>query len=270
MGLALLLGCLEQPDIAERPLVVVSVLPQAFFVERIAGDLARVEVMIPPGASPHIHEPTISGLEAVAEAILYVKVGHPRFAYERAWLDSLLADRPDLPVVDASDGLDRSAEDPHLWLSPRHARRMSASIHAALFALLPAERETLGANLDALSAEIDAVDRDLGRLFAGKQGGTFVVFHPAWGHLADDYGLVQLAIEREGKEPTPRELALVVEKARSAGVGVVFVQPQLDRAAAEVIAAEIGARVEILDPLAYEWSDNLRRVGQALADAINP
>jgi zinc transport system substrate-binding protein len=264
-GLCLVAGCGAPAPSDDVPLVAVSVLPQAWFVDRIAGDRVRVAVMIPPGASPAFHEPGIEQVRAIAGAALYLEMGH--LPFESAWLDRLLAEQPALPVVRSVTTVDLDA-DPHVWVSPRFARVMARRIHAALATLLPQHREALDSNLARLLDEVDAVDAHCRRRLESRRGGTFLVFHPAWDHFAEEYGLLQIAIQREGKEPDAGALATLIQQARGAGVKVVFAQPHFDSASAEVIAAEIGARVELIDPLAYAWSDNLRQVADAIADAV--
>jgi zinc transport system substrate-binding protein len=250
--------------------VAVSVLPQRSFVEKIAGDRVRVEVMIPPGANPATHEPGVEQLRWLSRAILYVKVGHPGFPFEAAWLDRLLADHPGLEVVDTGAGLGARAGDPHLWVSPRRAAAMAEAIAAALIRALPAERDAFQANLARFSAEVDALDAEIGRILAPHRGERFLVVHPAWGYLAEDYGLQQVALEPEGKEPDAGTLARRIREARAAGVQVVFAQPHFDDAAARVVADEIGARVEMLDPLAPAWGENLLQVAHAVAAGAVP
>lgn len=266
--LAVLAGCSQPAATDARPLVVVSVPPQAYFVERIAGNLVRVEVMIPPGANPVTHEPTIAQLRSVAGAALYAKVGHPNFPYERTWLEALLEDTPELHVVDTFAGVPRRLEDPHVWLSPPHARTMARNLEAALAALLPEHEGALEEKLGRFVAEIDALDAEIRALLAAKRGGRFLVFHPAWGYFAESYGLRQLAIERDQKEPDARQLAELIQRAREAGTQVVFAQPQFDPAGAELVAREIGGRVEVLDPLAYDWASNLRSVARRIGDGV--
>jgi zinc transport system substrate-binding protein len=261
-------GCAERPEVDARPLVMVSVLPQKYFVERIAGDRVRVEVMIPPGASPGFYEPTIGQLKALSAASLYVEVGHPSFPFEKAWLGRLLTERADLAVTNASAGISHAEPDPHLWVSPRHALEMTRAIAAALEGLLPEHEAELDENLRRFESEVRDLDAKLHALLDEHRGGRFFVFHPAWGYFAREYGLVQVAIEREGKEPDPREVATLIREAREAGVRVIFVQPQFDPASAELIAREISASVEVLDPLAPDWSANLYRVGVQLRGAL--
>jgi zinc transport system substrate-binding protein len=267
---ALLSACSEPPPTERTPLVVVSVPPQQFFVERVAGERVRVEIMVPPGASPALHEPTIAQVRALSSAALYVKVGHPSFPFERAWLDRLLAERVDLRVVDASGGVADSDEDPHLWVSPPRALEMTRNIAAALVDLLPEHADELNENLRRFESEVSGLDGELHALLDPVRGGRFFVFHPAWGYLAKEYGLVQVAIEARGKEPDPKRVATLIREARAAGARVIFVQPQFDPSSAELVAREISGRVETLDPLASDWSENLRRVGLRLRAAAVP
>jgi zinc transport system substrate-binding protein len=267
------------------PIVLVSVEPQAYFVERLAGELVEIVVLVPPGASPATHEPTMQQMQAVEQAALYVKVGHPGFPFERTWLDRLLGDRGDLPVVDCSAHVDLHAGgehgstssdahdhghagDPHVWLSPVAVRAMVPDIAAALATIMPARRATIEASRDSLLADIDRLDADIRAVLAGVTQRRFYVFHPAWGRFAADYGLEQVAIETGGKEPDPHTLAELAEQARAEGVPVIFVQPQFSRRSAEVMAAEVGAHVVPLDPLARDWLDNLRRAAMALRGVL--
>ncbi|MCA9512166.1 MAG: zinc ABC transporter substrate-binding protein, partial [Myxococcales bacterium] len=142
------------------------------------------------------------------------------------------------------------------------------SVARALADALPAERAAIDARLEGLRRDAEALDAELRARLAPVRGRTFLVFHPAFGYLAREYGLVQVAIEDEGKEPDAHELARLVARARDEGVRVIFVQPQFDRAAAQTIADEVGARLEVLDPLAPDWDDNLRRVARALAEGL--
>lgn len=261
-------GCGGEQGSESRPLVMVSVLPQKYVVDRVAGALVRVEVMIPPGANPSTYEPSLTSMSLLGDAALYVKVGHPHFPFEEAWLDRILAEAPGLPVVDGSAGVQTREGDPHVWVAPRHVEQMAVRLELALGKILPEHRETLQANLASFRSEITALDGEIRELLADKEGSRFLVFHPSWGHFADAYGLVQVAIEHEHKEPGAHELGELIEHARQQSVQVVFIQPQFDRSAADTLAREIDARVEPLDPLAYDWPANLRRAARSLAEGM--
>jgi len=253
------------PAPPQRPTVAVSVPPQAWLVERLADGLVDVVVMVPPGANPATYEPELTERRAFARASLYVKVGHPHFPFEVAWLDRLLRDRPDLPVVDGTRGITAFASDPHLWLSPSRMAAMTGPLTDALVGLLPAEADAIRKRESVLRDELTATDARLREIFADSRGKTFLALHPAWGYLADEYGLVQLAIQRENREPDPRWLAELIERARALRIEVVFSQPHVDPASARVVAAAIGARVEAIDPLARAWHRNLVHVAERLA-----
>jgi zinc transport system substrate-binding protein len=261
-------GCARAAPDDVRPLVAVSVPPQKWLVERLAGDLVQVRVMVPPGAEAHAYEPTLGDLRALSGARLYVAVGHPKFSFEEAWLAKLLRDLPDLRVVDGQEGARSDAGDPHVWLAPSQMHAMARNVAAALSDLLPTHRATIEASHAALETEVDGLDAELRRRFDEVRGRRFFVFHPAWGYFAREYGLVQVAIEREGHEPDPSTLARVMDDARASGVKIVFVQPQQSSAGARLVAEEIGARIETIDPMAEDWSTNLPSVGRKIAEGL--
>lgn len=265
-ALATLVACAQRAD-DSRPVVAVSVAPQAWFVKRIAGERVRVLVMVPPGASPVTHAPTLAQMRALSEAVLYVRVGHPAFPFEAAWLERVLSEMDGLRILDTVSQT-RAGTDPHVWLDPERARELARNVADALVELLPADREALLAALDPLLAEIDAVEAELRARLEPLRGGAFMVFHPAWNPLTARYGLEQIAIEADGKEPSAPELARLIEMGRRRGVRVIFAQPHFDPASAAAVAREIGARVELIDPLAYEWADNLREVARSLSEGV--
>jgi len=268
LGGLLVLACGAEGTVEGRPLVFVSVPPQRFVVQEVAGDLVRVEVMIPPGASPRTYEPTLSQMQAFEKAAMYVKVGHPNFPFEKTWLDRLLRDAPKLRVVDASSGLELREGDPHVWLAPAHVAHMAGRVASGLEEVLADEEEQLRENLEAFRERVAEVDRRIARMLADAEGEEFFVFHPAWGYFAEAYGLRQVAIEHDHKEPDPREMADLIERVRDAKAAVIFVQPQFDATSARTIARETRARVEVLDPLAEDWDENLIRAARALAEGM--
>jgi zinc transport system substrate-binding protein len=251
---------------------VVSVPPLAWVVERVGGERVTVEVMIPPGTSPHAYEPSPRAMAVLDRADLFVAVGHPHLAFERQHVEPALARREGIAVVrlvgsgGAAAGPARDA-DPHVWLSPSRMAAAAREVAAALARIDPAGAASYRRNLAAVEAEIAALDAELRAHLAGSRGRSFLVYHPAWAAFGEEYGLTQVAIERGGKEPGPRELARLVAEARRAGVDTVFVQQGFSDRPARVVAREIGARVVPLDPLARDWAANLRRAAGAIAAA---
>jgi zinc transport system substrate-binding protein len=246
--------------------------------------------MVQPGDSPHTYDPTPRQVAALARADLYVAIGG---TFEDAWMGRIRGVNPKMKVLDTGEGMARrrleddaeadrdrdgghehahehGAADPHLWTSPPLVKQMAVRIRDALSGLDPANAALYAANTAAFVAELDALDQDIRARLAGVAGARFMVFHPAWGYFADAYGVVQVPIEREGKEPGPRALAALIDQARRDGVRVIFVQPQFSRKAAAQVAVAIGGRVEVMDNLAADYSANLRRVADALAQAGRP
>ncbi len=256
-------------------------------------------MLVPPGASPATYEPKPSQMAALAKAKALFTIGVP---FEGAWLPRLRAAAPDLRVIATDAGISKQpigdhqeAEedgghqdrqehqghsghegqeghhrhhrglDPHIWLSPPLVKKQVVTIAAALEQMLPDEADKIAANRDSFLSAIDELDSELHTILAGRQGMTFMVFHPSWGYFATEYGLHQQAVEIEGKAPKPAQLAAFIEKAKAMGIRTIFVQPQFSTRAAEVVAAETGAVVTVADPLAEQWAANLRRVARLLA-----
>ena len=285
----------------KRMVVFVSIAPQKYFVQQIGRELVDVQLMVPPGADPHAYEPKPLQMVAISRAKLYLAVGG---AFENAWLKRISAANPQMKVVYTDDGIaklpmaahhdeiqaqahnqDRtppagssdtqeirrhaqSGLDPHIWLSPPLVKIQARTITNALQGLDPAHRSVYEANYGQFAASIDALDRQLKHLFAGKQGMQFMVFHPAWGYFAHAYGLQQLPIEFEGKAPKPAQLREVIEHARAKGIKVIFVQPQFSVKSAKLVAREIGGQVVFADPLAEDWLANMRRIAERFEAAL--
>lgn len=255
----------------------VSVLPQKYLLERIAADLADVRVMVGPGQSPATYEPTPRQMTALGKARLYFRMGVP---FEVVWMPKIAAISPGLRIVDQRKAIEGSepgndtrkshqhVSDPHLWTSPLLARHIAEQMKEALIDADPANIKTYEGNCSRLVMELEELDRNIRSVLSAAKGKRFMVFHPAWGHFAREYGLVQIAIETEGKSPGPRSLAAVIRKAREAGIEVIYVQSQFSRRDAEAVARVLGARVAALDPLAEDYPENMIRVARELAGEL--
>jgi zinc transport system substrate-binding protein len=166
------------------------------------------------------------------------------------------------------DDHEHAGLDPHIWLSPPLVKIQARTILAALQEADPAHRSVYEANFKEFTAQIDQLDADLKKTFAGKKGLQFMVFHPAWGYFAHAYGLKQVPIEIEGKDPKPAQLKELIQHARENGIKVVFVQPQFSTKSAELVAREIGGQVAFANPLAEDWMANLREVADKFQRAL--
>jgi zinc transport system substrate-binding protein len=262
--------------------VAVSVPPQGYFVRRIGGERVQVEVMIPPGYS-HVDYPlTPRQVAALSRARLYVAVGHPAFEFEQVQLKPVLRDLPGLQIVDMSRGMSliagevegdedehgRAVGDPHVWVAPDTVAVAARNIESALAGIDPAHAAEYRANLQRFEADVAALDREIRARLAGRQGDRFMVYHPTWGYFARQYGLQQVAIEAEGKEPSAQRLIQLIDRARRERIEVVFVQAGFPRKSAQVIAEAVGGRVLVADPQDPDWLGNLRRVARELQEAL--
>ena len=272
------------PAFADRLPVFVSIAPQKYFVQQIGGDLVDVQVVVQPGADPHTYEPKPDQMMAMSKCKIYFAIGVP---FEKTWLGKFSAINPNMLIVHTDQGIEKipmaaddhhghdengasegqhdeghdhhhGSMDPHIWLSPPLVKIQAEHIRDALVEVDPANESTYSANFKEFAAQIDAIDAEFKRIFAGKRGMEFMVFHPAWGYFASTYGLRQMPVEIEGKEPKPAQLKELIERARRRNIRVIFVQPQFSSKSAAMVARAIGGEVVVADPLASDWAANLR------------
>jgi len=256
-------GPAEKESSGDKLRVVVSILPQVEFAAKVGGDRVEVSSMIPPGAEPHEYEPKPSQLTGLNSAHLYIQMGSG-IPFEQVWMERMQGVNAEMPVIDSAEGIETLDADPHVWLSPRHAQTIVANICRGLTQVDPAHRDYYEQNRDRYLEELKTLDEQLSRSLATAGVERFMVYHPSWSYFARDYGLEQLAVEVEGKEPTIQGLAELVRRARELEVDILFVEPQFAGRSARTIAAEIGARVAPLDPLPRHYADQLRRFAAQL------
>jgi zinc transport system substrate-binding protein len=271
-----------RPGAPSAPLTVfVSIVPQKYFVDRISNGLVNCLVMVPPGADPHTFEPHPAQMSLLSTAKAYFAIG---LEFENPWLPKFAAVSRAMRIVHTDSQVAKiSSEDadgrgpaegrgldPHIWLSPALVKQQVQTITAALAEIDTARAAAYGRNRDLFLAAIDSLDRQLHALLPCDTGvrphKAFLVYHPTWGYFAKDYCLRQVAIEAEGKDPSPRMMKNIIDTARFYRIRTVFVQPEFSRTSAEVIARELGAGVLDADALAYDWKNNLLYVAGKLAE----
>lgn len=248
--------------------VMTTLEPLAFFASEIGRELVEAQAIVPYGVCPESFEPTIKQAQLLAKAQVLIKVGHPALAFETQWLPAILADYPDIRTVDASDGIGLIEHDPHLWMSANTAKLLSESIAAVFAEMVPTKRDFFIANKNSLVTKINVLDAELKHLFANRSGSSFLVLHPAWAYLAKDYNLHQLAVENEGKEPSPLELAKIISQAKELKFTEMFVQPGLPPDSAEVFRKELGVRILYLDPLKKDWLANMHETAILISNSL--
>jgi len=252
----------------ERIPVAVTVAPQAYFVERVGGNRVDVRVMIPKGVCPETYEPTPRQLISLSNAIIYVKIGQDIFPAEKKYLNVLKKNSAKIEVVGFSESINRLKDDPHVWLSPSAVKKISHNIYQALINIDPAHKGYYEGNLLLFLKDIENMELGIKKALAGKEGKAFLVYHPAWGYFAAEFGLKQLAIEKEGKSVSASELRRIVEVAKDKGIDVIFVQKGFDAKSARSVAREIKGRVMEVDPLEKDWISNLNNFALLLRTVI--
>jgi len=260
---------------AEAIPVFVSIVPQKYFVEKIGGELVAIYVMVPPGASPERYEPKPQQMIALAKAKIYFAVGVP---FEKAWLKKIISTNPGMRCIHTESGIEKipmqhnhahGIQDPHIWLSPPLVMIQARNILSGLVAVDPAHKTVYEANYKKFIVELVDLDAEIRGVFAERgKGLEFMVFHPAWGYFARAYGLKQVSVEIDGKAPKPADLQRLIQHAKERDIKVVFTQPQFSSKHAKVIADAIGGQIVFINPLAPDWSDNLRRIAAKFKAAL--
>lgn len=257
--------------------VAVTIPPEQEFVERVGGDHVRVILLVPPGADPHTYEPPPGVIADLADADIYAVVGSG-IEFELAWKDKIAAMNPGMLIVDCSRGIDlistgeedHSGTDPHIWLSPGNAKVMVENICQGLIEVDPANADEYRRNADTYQGGLDALDREIAGALAESGVEKIMVYHPSWAYFARDYGLEEIPIENEGKEPSPRGIEHLIKQAKEEHITVIFASPEYSTRSAEVIADEIGGTVVLVSPLAKDYLANMRHVAAAFAGSGSP
>jgi zinc transport system substrate-binding protein len=266
--------------------IFVSILPQKYFAERVAGDHVKVSVMVGNGKSPATYEPTPKQMVLLDNSQLYFKIGVP---FESIWIDAISELNPDLEIIECCTELitgqfeghshehhvgEQNAKkehakkinaiDPNIWTSPANAKYIALKMKKALIENYPVYAKEFENNYSRLIEDLDRLDQDIKSSLAQLDNRYIVVSHPSWGYYAEAYDLIQVPIEVDGKEVRAKSLAKLIEFARSKNINRVFVQKQFNKNSAEIIAREIAADVIELDPLAEDYIANLYYVTDAI------
>jgi len=281
-GLLFSQGKAEEQDPVGKPILALSILPQAYFAQRIAGDLLDTVVLVGEGQSPHSYEPTPSQMALLAKAEAWILSGTD---FELVLEDKISSLYPNLLVIDGTEGVtfrsmeahdhdeqaigeDSLERDRHTWLGWESAKILASHVLKTSIILLPEQRSLLEANHQLLIDDIDATFLELKEKLAPLAGRKVFVYHPSFGYFFDEFGLIQEAVEIGGKEPTAKDLSRLIQEAKEDKAVALFVQKQFPLTAAQTVAKAAGASVLALDPLARDWMANIRSMGEALLGTI--
>lgn len=276
-----LLACQTTKKADQKDVITVSILPQKYFIERIAGDLVEVNVLIPPGASPAAYSLVPSQLKDIVYSKAWFRMDH--LGFELSWTDKIINANREMKIFVLSEGIDLiSGEkeehgdhehiggvDPHFWMSPHEVSVIAENTLKALTNLYPDQEKMFLENFEKLKTDIAEVDKHVTEVLADVKNRSFLVFHPALTYFARQYGLEQIALENMGKEPSPKHVKEVVQFAIEKNIRFIFIQKEFDRENAQIIAEEIGGQVIQINPLNYDWIEQMKETTANLKNALN-
>jgi zinc transport system substrate-binding protein len=273
----MLLGCCLSVRVvadSEKIPVFVSIPPQKQFVEKIGGNLVQVEVLLPPGESPETFSPSPKMLVSLSKAKLYFQIGVP---FEKNLLGSIQSLNHDIKIIMCCDHIikvhqhlpdEHGHYDLHIWSSPINVMKIAHDIKEALSLIDPANAEEYSGNYFSYIAELTTLDRDIKQRLAERRTNYFIVSHAAWGDFADQYGLQQIAMEKNNRESGPKSLLNIIRLAHSENINTLFVQEQYKTPSVYSLARELSASIVELDPLAEDYLTNMVRISARIADAL--
>jgi len=288
-GLLFLLSCNTKQTTDEK-VVSVTIEPQRYFAEKIAGDKFRINCVVPVGQSPETYDPTPQQMIQIGKSTAYLQIGH--IGFELAWMDNIKANNQGMQVFDTSDGLELlvgsedcghdhhgdgdehrhehhqhpGGIDPHIWSSITGAKVVAWNTLHAFITLDKENTQYYWKNYNQLLEEIGQTEKTIKDLLKPVLSRAFIIYHPALTYFAEEFNLTQLTIEMDGKEPSPAQLKELIDLSRNYNVRVVFIQQEFDQKNAELIAKETNCRMVRINPLAYDWSKELIHIAKSLAD----
>ena len=276
--IVLLISCGRDRNNTRVRIITVSIAPIKYFVEQIAGSDFQINIMVPVGADPHTYEPFPEQINRLRKSEAYISNGY--LSFEMSWLDRFYQTNPRMKKLSLGDKIDllvsshqhegghEEGADPHYWMSPKCALIMASSIKELLCNLNSSQKQKYEINFQSLVLKIQALDEKAKEYFEGAEHKSFMIYHPNLGYLARDYGLEEIPVEFEGKEPPPSRIRELIDRARRDNLKIIFVQREYDTKNAKAIAGEIGAELKIIDPLSEEWQQSTMDIINSLHNSL--
>ena len=268
-------ACGNTAQKSEKAIITVTLEPLRYFTEAIDGENYKIVSMVPKGSSPESYDPTPQQLVNLSKSQAYFRIGH--IGFEQAWMKKLEANCPNMKIYDTSKGIDlirdkghwhgnhfhEGGVEPHIWNSTQNALIIADNIYQALCELDSTHQADYKNRLDSLKQSIQQTDAETRKLLENADS-TFLIYHPALSYFARDYGLKQISIEEGGKEPSPAQLKKLIETCRNKNVHTIFIQQEFDQRNAQLIAHELGIDIVSINPLSYDWTEEMLQTAKAL------
>lgn len=269
-----LMSCARNID--SKPVITVSIQPQKYFLEKIAGDRWEVKCLLSNGANPESYDPAMTHLLNLESSKAYFRMGN--IPFESAIINKVHNNNPALRIYNNSDGIEiisgthshgdikhTDAPDPHTWTSVKNARIIARNMYEAMTDLDPEHKNTYSKNYRNLIQSLDSLDASLDSILSPCRGKAFVVWHPSLSYFARDYGLRQISLSPEGKEASVNMMQEAVDSARASGAEVLFFQKEIDSRQAETANEQIGTEMVSINPLSYNWNKEIINIANAIA-----
>ncbi|MHC1702479.1 MAG: metal ABC transporter solute-binding protein, Zn/Mn family [Tenuifilaceae bacterium] len=278
------IGCTsnKKAETNSKSTISVSILPQKYIIDRLTDSTIEVNVMVPPGTSPEMYEPSPVQMKNVANSLIYFAVGPLEF--ENAILPKIKELNPTIKFVNQSENIslieghehhaimgeqsNHTCYDPHVWTSTREYKQMTKEAFTVLCELFPEKEPQFNSNYSKIINDIDSLDVYIKNILLSAKTKNFLIYHPALSYFARDYGLNQISIEEDGKNPSAKKMANLVKAAKAEGLKTVFIQSQFDSHNAEILAMELGGDIIKIDPLGYDWLTNMYDLANNLSVAL--
>jgi zinc transport system substrate-binding protein len=260
-------GCSYNHKNINKRIVTVTIEPLRYFTEQIAGDKFLVRTMVPNGSSPETYEPTAKQMIELSKSDLYIKVGN--LGFERIWMKKLNESAPHLIMINSSDGITPATSsnetiDPHTWTSPANAKIIALNIYRSLCDLDQKDSLYFKERLTELNKHIDAINYIIRNNLKKQRCSNFLIYHPTLTYFARDYGIKQIPIEEEGKEPSASQLKTIIATAKAKHVKILLIQKEFSTRNTDVIIQSTGVKPVEINPLAYDWCKEMVKISMSL------
>jgi ABC-type Zn uptake system ZnuABC Zn-binding protein ZnuA len=255
------------PSKKSQRMITVTIEPLRYFTEEIAGNKFDVATMVPNGSSPETYEPTARQMVKLSGSDLYIKVGN--IGFERTWMKKLESNAPHTIIINSSEGIalqknGNGVADPHVWMSASNAKIIARNIYKALSEIDSKDSIYFKSNLAKLLEKIEITDINVRESISKNKTLTFLIYHPALTYFARDYGLKQIPIEEEGREPSAAQLQQIISTAKQKRVKVLFVQKEFTNRNTEIVEEGTSAKKVEINPLSYNWNKEMEDIAKKL------
>ncbi|MBK1992225.1 zinc ABC transporter substrate-binding protein [Campylobacter sp. 2018MI35] len=279
----IILLCFSFLILQAKPLISVSIAPQAFFVKKIAANTLNINIILPPNSNEHNFEFKPSTMKDLEKSDIYFTIG---LEFEKVFIDKFKQNFPKLQAVNMQKNItlletddehehlhDHSHEhehshehfDPHTWLDPILVQTMALNIYDALSQKYPQNKNLYKQNLDQFLKELNSLNLQIASKLEKLKNKEFVVYHPSWTYFAKRYNLIQIPVEILGKEPKSKDLQNLITLIKNKNIKVIFVQSGFPENAAKTLAKECDAQIYKIDHLSYDWENELLKTADAFS-----